>query len=106
MLTAGGRKGGNDGKGGRDGTLEVGGGGSGGPAAGILLLGGSTADISDSQVVTSNAGNGTNPNRGIGGRNYGVVVDVTPRLLSDSNVTYQLGATGNNAPVVAEVGGP
>jgi hypothetical protein len=100
------RQGGNGGKGGWGGTGGAGGGGFGGPVAGILLLGGSATDITNSQVMTGNAGNGTNPNRGTGGWNYGVFVDSGSSLLNATNTTYQLGVAGNNAPVAAEVGGP
>lgn len=102
---SGGRKGGNGGKGGWGGAGGDGGGGSGGPVAGILLLGGSTADVTDSQVVTGNAGSGADPNRGTGGWNYGVFVDPGSSLLNATNTTYTLGSAGNNAPAAVEIGG-
>ncbi len=97
------RKGGNGGKGGWGGYGGYGGGGSGGPVAGILLLDNSQLEITDSQLITANAGNGSKPNRGTGGWNYGILV-ADSQLSLDQGNSYQLGLAGNAAPPSAAVG--
>jgi hypothetical protein len=92
------RKGGNGGSGGPGGHGGAGGGGSGGPVAGILLLNNSTLDLLDSVITTGNAGNGSSPNRGQGGWNYGIF-QVGSSVNRTTGSSYQLGLAGNNAEV-------
>ena len=73
-----------------------GGGGAGGPVAGLLVTGGSVIDAIDSQFITGNSGNATNA--APGGWNYGIYVD-SGTLSQISGVSYQLGSAGTNASV-------
>ncbi|HFB66893.1 MAG TPA: hypothetical protein ENJ60_15280 [Aeromonadales bacterium] len=95
------RKGGKGGTGAPGGYGGSGGGGAAGPVASILLLDGSELDMVDSTIITGNAGNGVNPNRGQGGWNYGVYILNSTFSVDDSN-TYQLGTSGNDAEVPAD----
>jgi len=99
---SGARKGGNGGSGSPGGFGGAGGGGAGGSVAAILLLEGSLLDMVDSTIITGNSGNGTNPNRGQGGWNYGVFIENSTFGVNDSN-SFQLGAPGNDADAAADI---
>lgn len=94
------RKGGSGGQGGPGGNGGEGGGGSGGPVAGLVLLNETQVDLLNAKIITGNAGNGRNPNPGKGGWNYGVYLDESSKILSDS-ADYQIGFAGTGAPVSA-----
>lgn len=98
---SGSRKGGNGGSGGPGGNGGAGGGGAGGPVAGIALLTNSQLDITDSTIVTGNAGIGLNPNRGQGGWNFGIYTDGST-INTNLNNTFTLGAAGNNSDPAAD----
>ena len=53
--------------------------------------------------VKGHGGYAANP--GVGGWNYGLLLDLDAQLLSE-DVTYQLGESGNGAPQSAEIGMP
>jgi len=97
---SGSRKGGDGGKGSPGGYGGAGGGGAGGPVAAIALLNNSQLDITDSQLVTGNAGNGINPNRGQGGWNFGIFTDASS-IGTNMNNTFTLGLAGNDAETSA-----
>jgi hypothetical protein len=69
----------------------------------VLLLGSSEADILDTVITTANAGNGSNPNRGTGGWNYGIYRGSGAVLLSNTGNSFSLGAAGNGAPTAANI---
>jgi hypothetical protein len=97
---SGSRKGGSGGTGGFGGNGGAGGGGAGGPVAAVLLLDNSELDIAGAQLTTGNAGNGSNPNRGQGGWNFGIFIDGAT-LGNSTNVAYELGNPGNDAEPAA-----
>ncbi len=99
---SGGRKGGSGGTGSPGGHGASGGGASGGPVAAILLMDGSELDVINSQIITANAGNGLNPNRGQGGWNYGIFVEASTITTNTGN-SFQLGSQGNDGEVPAEI---
>lgn len=96
------RKGGNGGKGSPGGYGGAGGGGAGGPCAALLLINDSSLDISTVQLTTGDAGNGSYPNRGQGGWNYGIFQDSSSMLLDSQGLSFTLGASGNDAAAAAE----
>lgn len=93
---SGAREGGDGGRGGPGGFGGDGGGGAGGPVAAILLFAGTELDITDSTIVTGSGGNGTTPNRGQGGWNYGIF-SADSNLSGNVNNTFQIGGAGNDA---------
>ncbi len=95
------RQGGSGGFGGRGGTGGAGGGGAGGSVAAILLLDGSNLDLLNSKLITTDAGNGSNPNPGQGGWNYSIYIDSSTISRNNGN-SYHIGNVGNGAEVAAE----
>lgn len=98
---SGSRQGGSGGSGAPGGFGGSGGGGAGGPVAAVVLLG-SQLDVTDSQIVTGNAGNGINPNRGQGGWNYGIFTDDSSGIGANVDNAFTLGTAGNRADPSAE----
>ncbi|HJL40987.1 MAG TPA: hypothetical protein RMG48_06755, partial [Myxococcales bacterium LLY-WYZ-16_1] len=82
-----------------------GGGGSGGPVAGLVLVDGGTVSLVASRVVTKDAGSGRFPNRGTGGFNYGLFLGVDGVVERLEEVDFQLGAAGSGAPQAAPTSG-
>jgi hypothetical protein len=55
-------------------------------------------------ITTGNAGNGTSPNSGVGGWNYGIFADTPSTLLGSPATTFTLGTAGNSAPAPGNTG--